>query len=207
MRRLICTGLCLLSAIVAPRGVDAQVAPMGPPAAQPPVFDWRFDAQYNSTVKPHLRWYRRGLPPQPKTEPQVIYFMAPEMGGDCGCGGSGYGTAPVVPPQRPSWFNPWKYLERGAKLPPLSTTPMRSLDVATAPSETVNGWVHRDEKPGSKSVLFVKPDASIADQFVAARVTMQKGRVVSVHRPYDRPAPAASMLAADRRMPTADEGR
>ncbi|MCR9199132.1 MAG: hypothetical protein NXI04_10835 [Planctomycetaceae bacterium] len=163
-------------------------------------FDWRFDAQYQSTVKPYLRWYLRGRPVR-STEPQTIYYMLPEPGADCGCGGgmpagtpAGYGQ-----PARPSWFNPWKYLDEGAELPPLTTAPKRAgVAVSVKPDRVVTGWVHRDEKPGSRSVLFVKPDPKLASQFVQARVTMKNGRVLAVNRPYDERPATGTLLTAER---------
>ena len=203
MRTFICSGICLLSAILAPRCGQAQV--IAPPAgnrfpAEAEVFDWRFDAQYQSTVKPYLRWYLRDRPAR-SSEPQTIYYMLPEPAADCGCGGGMPAGTPAGfgQPARPSWFNPWKYLDEGAELPPLTNAPKRAgVAVSARASRVVTGWVHKDEKPGSKSVLFVKPAPQLASQFVQARVTMKNGRVLAVSRPYDERPSADTLLTAER---------
>lgn len=211
MRRLLYSTIVLSTFIVAPAGAAAQV--MAPPvpvvdggpvgvAPQPQRWDWRFDAQYNSTIKPYLRWYRRGRPAI--KERAHVVLMGPGASADCGCGGySVGGHASHGQAARPHWFNPWKYLKPGEVIPPLSSTktPSSSQTARTAAvssTQHIVGWIHRDQKPSSKSVLFTKPKGEHADEFVQADVVLAKGRVIKIDRAYDEQANDATVLTAER---------
>lgn len=55
-------------------------------------WDYRFDAQYQSTVKPYLRWYMRADPSNPGDRYLPRYMTSQGYGNGYGYGGYGYGS-------------------------------------------------------------------------------------------------------------------
>lgn len=169
---------------------------VAPPPAPVPEFKWdyRFDAQYNSTIKPYLRWYRRQGNTQ-HTGVRYPYYHGPQpyygtgYGSDCSsCGGtsSGYING-YVQPRRSSWFNPYGHMNQGQPMgvPGDNQGVLQYLSSKTpkAASPTVavkTAWIKHESATDSISVFYQSPAEQSRDEFYEARVTTRKGKLVSV---------------------------
>lgn len=164
-------------------------------------WDYRFDAQYQSTINPNARWYMRNDPNRPG-ERYLPRYMT-EQGGNysgyalgcsaCGCSmahqhgspscvscGSGYGGFQGTGYQLRSPY--WQHLDylRGK----YGSTPARPrrrtshLDIsqrmiAGAKSVTTKTvWVSRDAETKLVSVLFVEPPAAQGHKFFKGKAML-----------------------------------
>lgn len=176
-----------------------------------PAFKWdyRFDAQYNSTIKPYLRWYNRQGNKAPVNGVRYPYYMGPQpyygggMGGGMGmmggcdtCGQTGYSSG-YVQPRRSSWFNPYQQMNHAPAaigqptaiqgdhhgvLPYLSQrSPKDGANKAAKPAvETKTAWVKLETVTNSASILYAEPAVSVRDEFVQANVTTENGKVAGI---------------------------
>lgn len=150
-----------------------------------PQWDYRFDAQYNSTIKPYLRWYRRLA--HERNQQKYPYY---------------YGPGAMNQGQLPGWFNPYRYMNagnydqfmappsrntqgrrsaapRGEVAPPPPSVDMRRYLDQTS-TETRRAWIAYDAETDSTSIVYQKP-ADQRGNFYEADVVVENGaRVTSV---------------------------
>ncbi|MEZ6124914.1 MAG: hypothetical protein R3C49_17335 [Planctomycetaceae bacterium] len=173
-------------------------------------WDYRFDAQYQSTIKPYLRWYMRPNPATrgdrylPRTYGQTAgygtygaeYFVD-DSSNCCSCG-MGYGMPMFGGYGTFGRSIYWQHLSYLYHL--YGNTPIvrQGLDTyrAPAPPETPaidppllptsvapprDIWISRDSATGAVSMLFVEPPAAQAEQFFKGTAVLDKQfRIVSL---------------------------
>lgn len=168
-------------------------------------WDYRFDAQYNSTIKPYLRWYRRQSNAQ-RSGVRYPYYHGPQPYYGSGSS-SGYIPDYVVPRQS-SWFNPYKYLNQG-QTSSNSPAPRGSHGVlqylsrkSPAPGrpavEVKTAWIKHELATDSLSILFTSPVGRSRDQFFEAEVTTYDGKLTNIDW-VDAPSESLTTIVAQYR--------
>lgn len=157
-------------------------------------WDYRFDAQYNSTIKPYLRWHRR-QENSPPTGVRYPYYHGPQpyygpsYGGDCSaCGGAPSYIQGYVQPRRSSWFNPYSNLNQGlyhGGVPGDSHGVLRYLSEKSTPAnspviEVKTAWIKHEQVTDGISVLYNSPADESRDQFYEAKVTTRDGKLTKI---------------------------
>lgn len=165
-------------------------------------WDYRFDAQYNSTIKPYLRWHRRQGNAQ-RSGVRYPYYHGPQPYHSS----SGYIPGYVVPRQS-SWFNPYKYLNQGQtssspQAPGDSNGVLQYLSHKSAEAkhpvvEVKTAWIKHELATHSLSILFTSPAGKSREQFFEAEVTTHNGKLTNVDW-VDAPSESLTTIVAQHR--------
>ena len=167
-------------------------------------WDYRFDAQYNSTIKPYLRWHNRQGNKAPASGVRYPYYLGPQpyygggngVGGCNACGQTGQASG-YVQPHRSSWFNPYQHLNQARSafgqpsavrgdhhgiLPYVSQhSPEKAGAASASPAvETKVAWVKLEATINSASILYSEPAKAASGEFVQANVTTTNGKLSSI---------------------------
>lgn len=191
---------------------NATVVPVSAPIPVPDFkWDYRFDAQYNSTIKPYLRWYRREGNNLPSNGVRYPYYHGPQpyygtsSSGSC-CGGTTNGYIPnYVQPRQSSWFNPYRRMDQGQPIYGSSVNGdhqgvLQYLSKSeTKPEgssvEVKTAWIKHESATNGVSILYASPVEALRDQFYEAKVTTVQGRVTKVEW-VDAPTESLTTIVA-----------
>lgn len=204
MRNIVCrSGFIAGALLIGTNVVSAQEFGPAPPMSPMPVssmnsapafkWDYRFDAQYNSTIKPYLRWYNRNGNRAPQNGVRYPYYSGPQPyynGGTTGngcdaCGQPNYSQG-YVQPQRSSWFNPTRHMNQtpvagdhhGVRAYLSQSKPKTSTTTARKPfTQTRSAWVKLETSTNSATVMYQEPSESAKGGFTQALVTTTNGKL------------------------------
>lgn len=185
-----------------------------------PRFDYRFDAQYNATLKPYVRWYFR----QPPEVQREYYERFRQMYGyrlygipTFACCGIEYRyvmvdlTPPVRGLNEPNSGVMRQSIERPAITPqPINRKPYdpfsarRSGSAAQAHRNRATAgelaerrvWVSRNSETGATSILYVEPSARSQAEFYSATASVDRSGSIHAIRWDNVPAWASEVSVA-----------